>query len=331
MPRNRRRKPVGKFLRCIGVLVAALSWPLAGAQAEYPDAAVKIIVANTAGTAGDNLVRVLAARLSEVVGKQFYIVNHPGAGGTTGAEIAARAAPDGYTLLATSTPLQVIAPHLYKNLKYKPLEDFVPLMMFAKTENVLVTHAALPFQSVTDIIAYAKANPGKLKMSNAGVGFQSHLANIMFTHMTGVEALHVSYRGAASMTGVMSGESDMTIAPLPAVISMVRSGRLKASAVTGMARSTLLPELPTINESGIPGFAASGWSGLMLPKEVPPEVTTKLTQAITAVLGEEALQEQLKRAGAEPWVLPAGEMARVIREEYERYGELVRTANVKLE
>ena len=321
-----------RFIHWIG-LFAALLWPLQGAQAQavYPSAAVKILVANTAGTAGDNLVRVVAARLSEVLGRQFYVMNHPGAGGTIGAEIAARAAPDGYTILAISTPLQVIAPHLYQNLKYKPFDDFVPLTMFAKTENVLVTNPSLPVSTVQDLVAYAKANPGKLKMSNAGIGFQSHLANVMFTNMAGVEALHVAYKGAASMVGVMSGESDATIAPLPAVIGFIRAGRVKAIAVTGMERSTVLPELPTINEAGLPGYTVSGWNGFIAPKGTSPEIIGKLSDSIAEILREETLQEQIKRAGGEPWFLAGAEMAKFMREEYDRYGEVVRVANIKLE
>lgn len=323
---------MGVFIRCLGMLLAVVMAALpAQAQSDYPNAAVKIIVANTPGTSGDNLVRVLAARLSEVMGRQFYIINHPGAGGTIGSEIAARATPDGYTILATSTPSQVIAPHLYKNLKYKPLDDFAPLMMFAKTENVLVTHPSLPFQNVRDIIAYGKQHPGKLKMANAGVGFQSHLANVMFANMAGFEALQVSYKGAASMISVMGGECDMTISPLPATIPHIRSGKVKALAVGGAARSTILPDLPTIHESGLPGFQASGWNGLLVPKGTSPDIVARLTAAITKVLGEEALREQLVRAGGEPWLLGGADMVAFIREDYARYGEAVRAADVKLE
>lgn len=322
---------MGKLIRCLGLALAALVCPLAPAQADYPSAAVKIIVANTPGTAGDNLVRILAARLSEVMGKQFYVVNHAGAGGTIGAEIAARSTPDGYTILAISTPLQVIAPHLYKNLKYKPIEDFTPLMTYAKTDNVMVTNPSLPVQSVQDVIAHAKANPGKLKLSNAGLGFQSHLANVMFANRVGIDVLHVPYRGAASMTGVMSGEADLTISPVPATIQFIRAGRVKPIAVTSLTRSPVVPELPTMHESGVPNFEASGWNGFMMPKGTPPEIIAKLREELTKVLAEEPVREQLRRQGGEPWAISGDEMAKFIQQEYDRYGEVVRVANIKLE
>jgi tripartite-type tricarboxylate transporter receptor subunit TctC len=153
----------------------------------------------------------------------------------------------------------------------------------------------------------------------------------MFANMAAIEALHVAYRGAASMTGVMGGESDLTIAPLPAVIGFIRSGRVKPIAVTGLARSAILPELPTMDESGVKGYSANGWSGLLLPKGTPPEIMAKLTEAITKVLAEDTVKEQIRRAGGEPWVTSAAEMATFMREEFDRYGEVVRVANIKLE
>jgi tripartite-type tricarboxylate transporter receptor subunit TctC len=323
---------VGIFARTVIFAVVALAGatgaPLA---ADYPNAAVKVIVANTAGTSGDNLSRIVFARLSEMLGRQFYVINHAGAGGTIGAEIAARSPADGYTILSASNPLQVIAPHLYKNLKYKPQEDFEPLMMFARTENVLVVNPNFPAKSVGEVIDYGKKNPGKLKMANAGLGFQSHLSNVMFANMAGIDALHVAYKGQASMISVVAGETDMTIAPLPALIGMMRGGRVKPIAVTGTTRSSIVPELPTVAESGLPGFAANGWSGLFLPKGVPPDISKMLIAAIGKVLAEQPIQEQLRKAGGEPWVIAGEEMRAFVKQEYDRYGELIRAANIKLE
>lgn len=315
----------------LGCTALMLSHAAAFAQADYPKQPVRIVVANTAGTAGDNLVRIVAHKLSETMGQQFVIMNHPGAGGTIGAELAARSAPDGYTLLQTSTPLQVIAPHLRKNLKYDSIKDFVPLVIFAKTENVLVATPNLPFKTVKDVVDHAKANPGKLKMANAGIGFQSHLANVMFTNATGIKALHVAYKGAASMQGVMTGESDLTIAPLPAIIGMVRSGGVRAIATTGTERTVQLPDIPTVAESGLPGFAASGWNGLLLPAGTPPEIVAKLTDGLVKVLNDPGVREQLQRAGGDPWVVTGDEMAKVIRRDYDLYGDLIRKENITLE
>lgn len=321
------------WMRATAVAIAALMFPLAAAlaQGSYPNAPVRIIVANTPGTAGDNLVRIVATKLGEVMGQQFYITNHPGAGGTIGADMAARAAPDGYTLLQTSTPLQVIAPHLRKNLKYDSQKDFIPLVIFAKTENVLVANAGLPFRTVKEVIDYAKANPGKLKMANAGIGFQSHLANVMFSNAADINVLHVAYKGAASMQGVLTGESDLTIAPLPAIIGLIRNGGVRAIASTGTERTTQLPDVPTIAESGLPGFAASGWNGLLLPAGTPKEIVAKLIEGLTKVLGDPTVREQLQRGGGDPWLVTGDEMAKVIRTEYDLYGELIRKEKITLE
>jgi tripartite-type tricarboxylate transporter receptor subunit TctC len=324
---------VTKWKRTAAAAMTAvlLLWPApAPAQGDYPKQPVRIIVANTPGTAGDNLVRIVAAKLGEVMGQQFYITNHPGAGGTIGAEMAARAAPDGYTLLQTSTPLQVIAPHLRKNLKYDSFKDFTPLVVFAKTENVLVAHPALPFKTVKDVIDHAKANPGKLKMANAGIGFQSHLANVMFANAANINVLHVAYKGAASMQGVLTGESDLTIGPLPAIIGLVRSGGVRPIATTGTERTVQLPDVPTIAESGLPGYAASGWNGLLLPAGTPKEIVDKLTAGLTKVLNDPDVKDHLQRAGGDPWLLTGDEMAQLVRREYQLYGELIRKENITL-
>ena len=189
----------------------------AKSAAAYPNKPVRLVVANTTGTSVDTLSRVVAAKMSELLGQQIVADNRGGAGGIIGAEIAAKAAPDGYTLLVTSTGMQVITPQIYKKLNYHPVKDFAPISLYAVTHNMLVVHPGLPFKSVKDLIAYARANPGKLNMSNAGSGFQSHLAGVLFTHMTGIDVRHVPYKGGASLVAVIANESQFTIAPAPAV------------------------------------------------------------------------------------------------------------------
>jgi tripartite-type tricarboxylate transporter receptor subunit TctC len=309
----------------LGTLVAAF------AQSDYPKQPIRIIVANTPGTAVDTLVRVLAPRMSQALGQQVYVENRAGAGGSIGAEAAARSAPDGYTILATSTPLQVIAPHLRKNLRYDPFNDFIPLTMFARTENVIIMHPPLPMKSVQDIIDFAKKHPGKLKMSNAGIGFQSHLANVMFTTMADIEVLHVPYKGASSSNSVMTGESDLTISPLPSVFSMIKAGSVRPVAVTGLQRSPVAPDLPTINETGVPGYQASGWSGFVLPKGTPKPIVDKLTDAMVVTLNDPETRDQLLRAGGEPWLLTGSGMGKVMQEEFERYGDVIRKAKITLD
>jgi len=232
--------------------VAAVLHPLfavgADLAASYPTRPVRLIIANTTGTSVDTLSRVMANKLGEELGQQIVADNRGGAGGTIGAEIASQAVPDGHTLLISSTGMQVIAPQIYRKLAYHPTNDFAPISLFAITQNIMVINPGLPFKGVQDIVANAKANPGKLRMSNAGSGFQSHLAGVLFTHMAGIDVLHVPYKGGASLIAVLSNESQFTIAPGPAVMGHVRSGRLRALATGGEKRSPITPELPTIAE-----------------------------------------------------------------------------------
>lgn len=322
------------LLRKAGIMLTALLLPLASAhaQADYPkQQPVRIIVANTTGTGVDTLVRVLAPRMSQALGQQIYVDNRPGAGGGIGAEAAARSTADGYTILATSTPLQVINPHLRKNLRYDPFKDFMPLAMIARTENVMIVNKDGPLHSVKDVIDFAKKNPGKLKMANAGIGFQSHLANVMFTTMAGIDVLHVPYKGNSSTNSVIAGESDLTISPLPSSLGIVKGGIVRGIAVTGKQRTPVAPELPTINETGVPGYSATGWTGLVLPVGTPADVVDKLTKAITVALGDDVTKEQLLRSGGEPWLLTGDAMGKFMQDELVRYGDVIRNAKITLD
>jgi tripartite-type tricarboxylate transporter receptor subunit TctC len=257
--------------------------------------------------------------------------NRGGAGGIIGAEIAARSQPDGYTLLVSSTGVQVITPQIFKKLTYDPVGDFAPLSLFAVTQNIMVVNPSLPLSSVKELIAYAKANPGKLNMANAGAGFQSHLAGVLFTHLAGIDVRHVPYKGGASLIAVMGNESQFTIAPGPSVMGHIRSGRLRALAVGGDRRSPLTPELPTIIEAGVPGYLSTGWAGLMAPKGIAPAIFDKLYTTLVKVMQEPATREQMERQGGDPVINTPAEFARFIKEEYARFGEAIRLANLKVE
>ncbi|HEV7819753.1 MAG TPA: tripartite tricarboxylate transporter substrate binding protein, partial [Burkholderiales bacterium] len=228
---------------CMLAATFALTAPVAQAQA-YPAKPIRLIIANTTGTSVDTLARVLSIRLGEELGQQVVSDNRAGAGGLIGAEIVANSPPDGYTLLISSTGMQVITPQIYKKLNYDPVKSFAPLSLFAVTQNLLVVNPTLPVTSVKELIAHAKANPGKLNMSNAGAGFQSHLAGVLFVHATGIDVHQVPYKGGASLIAVIGNESQFTIAPTPAVIAHVRSGRMRALASGGEKRSPQTPDLP---------------------------------------------------------------------------------------
>jgi tripartite-type tricarboxylate transporter receptor subunit TctC len=310
-----------------------LALPAAAADiaAGYPSRPIRLIIANTTGTSVDTLSRVLAVKFGEVLGQQVVADNRAGAGGTIGAEIASQAAPDGHTLLISSTGMQVIAPQIYARLNYHPVKDFEAISLFAVTQNILVMNPGLPYQNVKDLVAYARANPGKLRMSNAGSGFQSHLAGVLFTHVAAIDVLHVPYKGGASLIAVMSNESQFTIAPGPAVIGHVRGGRLRALATGGEKRSPVTPELPTIAEAGVPGYVSTGWSGLMAPKKTPAPIIAKVHAALTSTINDPATRKLMEAQGGEPVTSTGAEFVKLINDEYRRFGQAIKLANLKVE
>jgi len=315
---------------CVLVAASALGVPSAIGQS-YPTKPIRLIIANTTGTSVDTLARVLGVRLGEELGQQVVSDNRAGAGGLIGAEIVANSPPDGYTLLISSTGMQVITPQIYKKLNYDPVKSFAPLSLFAVTQNILVVNPTLPVNSVKELIAYAKVNPGKLNMSNAGSGFQSHLAGVLFVHATGIDVHQVPYKGGASLIAVIANESQFTIAPSPAVMAHVRSGRMRALASGGEKRSPQTPDLPTISEAGVPGYVSTGWAGLMAPKGVAKPVFDKLYASLVKVVNQPATRELLERQGGDPVTTTPAEFIKLINEEYARFGEAIKLANLKVE
>lgn len=324
-------KPALKFAIAAACILHQGMAAAADAAQAYPSRPVRLIIAQTTGSSVDTLCRVLAAKLGEELGQQVVADNRGGAGGTIGAEIAAHAAPDGHTLLATSTGVQVISPQIYKKLNYQPVKDFAQISLFAITQNVLVVNPGLPVNSVKELMSHAKANPGKLNMSNAGAGFQSHLAGVLFTHMTGINVLHVPYKGGASLIAVMGNEAQFTIAPGPAVLGHVRAGRLRALATGGEKRSPLTPDLPTIIEAGVPGFVSTGWAGLMAPKATPKRILDKLHATLVKVVKDPATREMIERQGGDPVVNTPAEFTKFIGQEYARFSQAISIAKLKVE
>lgn len=320
-----RRLALAMSLSSIGAAGAAD--PVSG----YPGRPVRFIIAQTTGTSVDTLSRILATKMGELMGQQFVADNRSGAGGTIGAEIASQAAPDGYTLLVSSTGMQVISPQIYRKLNYDPVKSFEPIGLFAVTQNVVVVNPAFPVKTVKDLIALAKASPGKYNMANAGSGFQSHLAGVLFTHMAGIDVVHVPYKGGASLVAVMGNEAQVTIAPAPALTGHVRAGRLRAIATAGEKRSPLTPDLPTVIESGVPGYISTGWAGLMAPKRTPKPILDKVHATMAKALADPQTREYMERAGGEPISSTPQEMLRVIGEDYARMGQAIKLAKLKVE
>jgi tripartite-type tricarboxylate transporter receptor subunit TctC len=299
----------------------------------YPVRPVRLVIPQTAGSSTDTMARVLATKMSELLGQQVVIDNRTGVGGIVGGSIVAQSEPDGYTLLCAATPSQVIGPQLYKkSMTYDTLNAFTPIGQFAVTQNVLVANLKAPFSNVKELVAHARANPGKINWGNAGTGFQSHLAGVLFTHMAKVDVLHVAYKGAGPLVaGVISGESQVTLGPAPAWMVHVQSARVRALAMAGEKRSVLWPELPTISESGVPGFVSDGWAGLMGPKGLPRDIVTKLHATLVRAVQDPATNEGLKKIGAEPLTSMPAAFSELIRKDWKTYGEAIRVANLKIE
>ena len=317
---------------CLLVLLASAAAHAAEPVAAWPARPIRMVMPQGIGASNDTLARALGVKLGDVLGQQLVIDNRPGAGGMIGLEIAAHAAPDGYTLLGTATAIQVISPQLYKKLSFDVFRDFAPIALYAITQNALTVHPSLPVKTVKEFIAAAKAAPGRLNMASAGAGAQSHLAGVQFALLTGNDVVHVPYKGGgASVAAVIANESQFTITPLPAVYTFIKSGRLRVLGTGGEKRSPQLPEVPTIAEAGVPGYQSTGWAGLLAPRGTPQPILDKLHAALTKAMSQPDTREQIERQGADPVISTPAEFSRFIREEWDRFGQAIRAARIKVE
>ena len=274
------------YLRCSNarrlagalLLVAAALLPGVG-HAQYPDKAIRLVVPFPAGGGADNLARIIMPRVAQSLGKPIVIDNRPGAGGNVGAEIVARATPDGYTLLYGTNGTHSINQALYGNLPFDPVKDFAPVSRMTLIAALLFVHPAVPAQSVQELIRYARAHPGQVNFASAGNGTTSHLAGELFRTMAGIDIVHVPYRGgAAAAADVMGGQVTMMIDVMPNAYPIVKGGRVRGLAVTTAQRSPSAPELPTIAESGLPGFEVSAWDGILAPAGTPAPSSSASTR-----------------------------------------------------
>ena len=304
----------------------------AHAAESYPMRPIRMVIPNTAGSGGDILGRIVFARASEILGQQIVVDNRTGAGGTIGVEIAARAAPDGYTLLASAFAALAVAPHTFKNVSYHPVNDFSPITLFAITQAGLCVHAALPVKTTRELIELARARPGKLLMASAGIGSTSHLAGLMFTTAAGITSTHVPYKGGGpSAVAIGSGEANWTLGPIAAYHGAWKAGRARCIAVSGEKRSSIFPELPTIAESGLPGFKFLGWNGVLAPKGTPRAVINRINSVLVSVLKTSEVKQLYAAQGEEPaWSTPE-EYAKIIREDFAHYALVVKQAGVRVE
>jgi tripartite-type tricarboxylate transporter receptor subunit TctC len=279
------------------VLLVALA---ASAAHAFPDKPVRFVVGFTPGGPSDILARALGDKLAAQLGQPVVVENRPGAGGNIAAEAVARSAPDGHTWLLGNNSILATNQALYRRLSYDPAKDFAPVALVAIQPNILVVHPAVPARSVTELIAYARQHPGKLNYASSGSGAAAHLAAELFKAMTGVDMVHVPYKGAQpALTDVLSGQDQLMFATSASVLPFIKAGRLRALAVTTPQRSPALPDLPTVSESGVPGFEATTWHGVVVPAATPAAVVAKLNEDINRALNDAQLRERLGALGAE--------------------------------
>jgi len=311
-------------------LMASASAPCAVAQG-YPAKPIRVVIPFPPGGAADTLIRPLAVKLNDLLGQQVVVDPRPGANGNIAAEIVARAAPDGYTLLFGNSSLP-ISVTLYDKLPYDVTKDFTPVSLVALTPSVLVVHPSLPVRSVKDLIALAKRQPNKLNYASGGVGNTMHLAAALLDTMAGIRMTHVPYKGAGpAIVDVLAGQCDMVFVNIAPVLGYIRTGRVVAIAVTSAKRSAVLPAVPTVAESGMPGYESTTWYGFLGPAGVPKEVVARLNSAIVEGVGTREMRERYIALGAEPQTSTPEEYAAYIRSDISSWAKVVKAAGAKAE
>ena len=313
--------------------LAALAISAAAAHAEiYPAKPIRMIVAYPPGGGTDIVGRMVAQKLGEALGQSVVVENRGGASGNIGTELAARAAPDGYTILMGNVAPNAINVSLFKNLPFDPVADFAPVSLVASTPNILVVHPSTPARTVKEVIALAKANPGTLNFASAGVGSSSHLAGELFRILAGADIVHVPYKGAGpAMVDVLSGQVQLYFATMPAAMPHLKSGKLAPVAVTSAQRSHALPDLPTILDSGVPGYEASTWYGVLAPAHTPSAVVTRLHADIVKILAVPEMRERLAAQGFQPVGSAPEEFGATIKSEIAKWSKVIRDAGIRPE
>lgn len=320
--------PAAAFMAVCGTLLAPLP-----ANAAYPDKPIRVIVPFPPGGGGDTLARLVLAKIAEQQGWSIVIDNRAGAGGNIGTAAAASSAPDGYTLAYGTNGTHAINQTLYKNPGFNPVDDFAPISGFTQIALLLVTNPdAVPAKSAKELIAYLKAHPGKVNIASAGNGTTSHLAAEMFKAATGVNYLHVPYRGGGpAKIDLLSGQVQMMIEIMPSVYPLVRDGKLNGLAVTTAKRWPLTPDIPTLSEATLPGFTVTAWDGLWAPKGTPVEIVNLWNAAARKALTDPQVRDKLLANGAAPSPTTPAELGDFVKSEMRRWGQAVEQSGAKVE
>ena len=318
------------FVAC-ALILAATPVHDAAAQA-FPSKPVKLVIPFPPGGSLDNIGRLIAQKLSEAWGQQVLIENKPGAGGNIGADAVAKSPADGYTVVMGALSTHAVNPSLYAKMPYDAAKDFAPISLVAITPNVLIVNAAMPVASVKEMIAYAKANPGRTNFGSGSNGSAGHLAGELFKLETGTDVAHIPYKGGApALQALLAGDTQFMFDNLANAMAQVKGGKVRAIAVTTAQRSKLAPDLPTMAEAGMPGFDISTWFGLLAPAGTPPDVIAKWNADVVKVLNSPDVREKMLAQGAEPSPQTPAEFASFIAREREKYARIVKASGAKVD
>ncbi len=319
-----------KLICCLTAI--ALIAPVAALGQGYPDKPIRVIVPVPAGGTPDVVARMVAPGLSNLLGQQLVMDNRGGAGGLIGAELAAKAIPDGYTLFFSSPGALTILPHLQKHVAYDTLRDFLPISLVSIGPFLLITHPSVPAKTVKELVALAKSEPGKLNYASAGNGAANHLAMELFKSMADINLTHVPYKGAPqAVTDLIGGNVNLMFNSIPPVMQHIKSGRLRLLGVSSAKRSPQLPDVPTISEAGVPGYESITWFGLLAPAKTPSPIVTRLHEALVKVVRTPEMKAQLELQGYDPVGSTPAEFATFIRAESAKYAKVVKLSGAKVD
>ena len=318
--------------QCWGLAAALVCFATGALAQPYPNHPIRLVVPFPAGGTTDILARDAAPKLTEVLGQPVVVDNRPGAGGNIGADLVAKSQPDGYTLLVGTVGTHAINPSLYAKMPYDHVKDFAPVVLVAGVPNVLVVNPSLPVNSVADLIKLAKSKPGSVNFASSGNGTSIHLSGELFKTMAGVDMTHVPYKGSApALIDLVSGQVQVMFDNLPSSLPQIKAGKLRAIAVTSLKRSPALPDVPTISESGLPGFEASSWFGLLAPAGTPPAVVTRLNAEVNKWLQSPEGREQLLAQGAQAAGGTPEQFVAHIRAETDKWAKVVKASGAKVD
>ena len=328
---QRHSRPRRAIVAALATLPALCAWSAPACAAEaFPSRPIRPVVPFTPGGTTDILARLVAQKAGEALGQQIVVDNRPGAGGNIGAEAVARSAADGYTLLMGTLGTQVTNQFIYPRMPYDSTRDFVPVTLVANSPNVLLVNSTLNARSVGELVTLARREPGKINYASTSTGGSPHLSGELLNMMAGVSMQHVPYKGAApAMTDLLAGQVNLMFDNLPSALAQIQAGKVTALAVTSARRASVLPSVPTVRESGLPGYEVNSWFGLLAPAGTPPERVRRLQQAVDKVLATPDVRKRIEQLGAEPGGEGSAAFAAQIRSDTEKWSRVIQTAGIK--